>query len=106
MDHASSLTCFPSLQLKLIPPDPQSSNPTVTISLLPNFVLDLKTNSLMGSRAKLADVPKLHEMIQSQIRRALQERGTWKIVLPWVANIDEVKEEVKMAAHDIDVDGP
>ena len=33
-------------------------------------------------------------MIQSQVRRVLAERGTWKVVLPWVANIDEVKEEV------------
>ena len=57
----------------------------------------------MGSRAKLADVPKLHEMIQGQVRRALQERGTWKIVLPWVANVDEVKEEVALAAHEKDV---
>ena len=36
----------------------------------------------MGSRAKLADVPKLHEMIQSQVRKMLLERSTWKVVLP------------------------
>lgn len=48
----------------------------------------------MGSRAKLADVPKLHEMIQAQVRRALAERGTWKIVMPWVASVEEVKQEV------------
>lgn len=70
----------------------------MTVSLLPDFILDLKTNSLMGSRAKLADVPKLHELIQAQVRRALLERGTWKIVLPWVANVDEVKEELASAA--------
>lgn len=48
----------------------------------------------MGSRAKLADVPKLHELIQAQIRRILTERATWKVVLPYVASVDEVKEEV------------
>ncbi|KLO14480.1 hypothetical protein SCHPADRAFT_903287 [Schizopora paradoxa] len=89
-----------SARVKLIPPDPNSQNPTLTVSLLPDFVLDLKTSSLMGSRAKLADVPKLHEMIQAQIRRALLERGTWKIVLPWVASVEEVKEELATSAQD------
>lgn len=84
----------------MIPPDPSSRNPTLTVSLLPDFTLDLKTSSLMGSRAKLADVPKLHEMIQAQVRRALLERGTWKIVLPWVASVEEVKEELASAAHE------
>jgi len=89
-----------SARLKMIPPDPSSHNPTLTVSLLPDFTLDLKTSSLMGSRAKLADVPKLHEMIQAQVRRALLERGTWKIVLPWVASVEEVKEELASAAHE------
>lgn len=81
-------------QIKLVPPDPLSANPSLTLSLPPAFTLDLATTSLMGSRAKLADVPKLHEMIQAQVRRALAERGTWKIVMPWVASVEEVKQEV------------
>ena len=48
----------------------------------------------MGSRAKLADVPKLHEMIQAQVRRVLAERGTWKVVMPWLTTVEEVKEEM------------
>jgi maintenance of morphology protein 1 len=40
------------------------------------------TTSLMGSRAKLANVPKLHELIQHQLRRILAARATWKIPLP------------------------
>ena len=84
----------------MIPPDPNSQNPTLTISLLPDFVLDLKTSSLMGSRAKPADVPKLHEMIQAEIRRALLPPRTWKIVLPWVASVEEVKEELASTAQD------
>lgn len=48
----------------------------------------------MGSRAKLADVPKLHEMIQSQVRRVLAERGTWKVVMPMLTTVEEVKEEI------------
>lgn len=33
-------------------------------------------------------------MIQAQVRQVLAERGTWKVVLPWVADVEEVKEEV------------
>ena len=73
------------------------------MSIPPTFTLDLETKSLIGSRAKLEDVPKLHELIQAQIRRILAERGTWKIVLPWVANVDEVKEEV--AKEEVSVQG-
>lgn len=36
----------------------------------------------MGSRAMLKDVPKLHELIEHQVRRVLTSRGTWKIILP------------------------
>lgn len=58
--------------------------------MLPNFTLDLKSTSLLGSRAKLADVPKLHELIDSQLRRALIRRGTLKIVLPGLSKIEDV----------------
>ena len=61
---------------------------------MPDFVLELNTTSLMGSRAKLADVPKLHELIQAQIRRVLTERGTWKVVLPLLSTVEEVREDV------------
>ncbi|KAI0257382.1 hypothetical protein BJV78DRAFT_1162276 [Lactifluus subvellereus] len=53
---------------------------SVTISL---SVFSSHSTSLLGSRAKLADVPKLHELIDSQIRRALIQRGTLRIVLPF-----------------------
>ena len=57
-------------QLLLTPPQPHSAHPTVTISLpspQSELVLDLKTTSLLGSRAKLADLPKLHELITTQV---------------------------------------
>ncbi|KAI5123634.1 hypothetical protein M0805_003448 [Coniferiporia weirii] len=87
-----SLSLFSSPVL-LTPPDPLSVNPTLTVSLPPTFILELKTTSLMGRRAKLADVPKLHEMIQAQVRRVLTERGTWKVVMPWVATVEDVLKE-------------
>ncbi|KAL5495285.1 MMM1 [Sanghuangporus weigelae] len=88
-----SLSLF-SASVTLTPPDPLSTNPTLTVSLPADFTLELKTTSLMGSRAKLADVPKLHEMIQAQVRRVLAERGTWKVVMPWLTTVEDVQEEM------------
>ncbi len=53
-------------------------------------------NSDVGSRAKLSDVPKLHELIEAQIRRAIIDRGTWKVVLPGISTVEEVKKEELM----------
>ena len=81
-------------QVTITPPDPLSTNPILTVSLPPTFTLELKITSLMGSRAKLADVPKLHEMIQARVRRIIAERGAWKINMPWLKTVEEFKEEV------------
>ncbi|KAI0793405.1 maintenance of mitochondrial morphology protein 1 [Abortiporus biennis] len=92
-----SLSLFSSSVL-LTPPQPQSEHPTLTITLptpQTEFVLDLRTTSLLGSRAKLADVPKLHELINHQIRKVIQDKGTWKIVLPGLASVKEVKDDVE-----------
>jgi maintenance of mitochondrial morphology protein 1 len=59
--------------------------------MLPDFRLDLKSTSLLGSRAKLADVPKLHELIDSQIRRAIIQQGTLRVVLPGLSNVEDVR---------------
>jgi maintenance of mitochondrial morphology protein 1 len=65
--------------------------------MLPNFTLDLKSTSLLGSRAKLADVPKLHELIDNQLRRALSRWGTLKFVLPGFSDRDDMKERDLMS---------
>ncbi|KAH9898505.1 maintenance of mitochondrial morphology protein 1 [Cubamyces lactineus] len=96
-----SLSLF-SAPVRLTPPNPLSPHPTITFTLPAphsDFVLDIKTTSLMGSRAKLEDVPKLHELILHQIRRVILEKGTWKVVLPGLASVNEVKEDVKMEHH-------
>ena len=62
--------------------------------MLPNFRLELKSTSLLGSRAKLADVPKLHELIDNQLRRALSQRGTLRFVLPGFSDTDGQKESL------------
>jgi maintenance of morphology protein 1 len=69
----------------------------LTLSVAPDFTLNLTTTSLMGSRAKLADVPKLHELIQHQARRVLAASGTWKVVLPGLGTVAVVQEEATKA---------
>jgi maintenance of morphology protein 1 len=76
------------LQVVITPPSRTSPVPAITLTMLPNFTLDLKSTSLLGSRAKLADVPKLHELIDSQLRSVLVRRGTLEIVLPGLSNIN------------------
>ncbi|EKM50627.1 uncharacterized protein PHACADRAFT_213526 [Phanerochaete carnosa HHB-10118-sp] len=92
-----SLSVF-SATVLLTPPQPHAEHPTLTITLpspQTELVLDLKTTSLMGSRAKLADVPKLHELITHQIRRVIMEKGSLKVVLPGLATVHEVEEDIK-----------
>ncbi|VDB84467.1 unnamed protein product [Peniophora sp. CBMAI 1063] len=89
-----SLSLF-ACSVIISPPIPNSPAPALTITVPPTFTLDLKTTSLLGSRAKLADVPKLHELIVDQIKRQIVQRGSIKIPLPGLASVAEVKEEVR-----------
>jgi maintenance of mitochondrial morphology protein 1 len=63
------------------------------IAMQPNFTLDLTTTSLMGSRAKLANVPKLHELIQHQVRRVIMSSARWKIALPGVFDVADISPD-------------
>ncbi|KAF8973719.1 maintenance of mitochondrial morphology protein 1 [Flammula alnicola] len=88
-----SLSQFKS-SISVRPPTP-SVAPVLTLTISPNFVLDLTTTSLMGSRAKLANVPKLHELIQHQVRRVLAARATLKVPLPGLSSLSDTTKEVK-----------
>jgi len=95
-----SLSLFES-KVTLVLPSPASVAPVLTISLPPDFTLNLKTTSLMGSRAMLRDVPKLHELIEYQVRRVLAVRGTWKVVLPGLGSLATAQQEVKQERADL-----
>ncbi|PFH54623.1 hypothetical protein AMATHDRAFT_134195 [Amanita thiersii Skay4041] len=90
-----SLSQFRS-SISIAPPSPTSAIPVLTVTIHPTFQLDVTTTSLMGSRAKLANVPKLHELIQHQMRRLLATRGTWKVVLPGLSTATEIYKETTM----------
>ncbi|KAK0233469.1 maintenance of mitochondrial morphology protein 1 [Armillaria fumosa] len=90
-----SLSIFKS-SLTITPPSSTSPVPELFISFSPNFTLDLTTTSLMGSRAKLANVPKLHELIQHQVRRVFASRAKWPIPLPGLGRVaDPIVKEIK-----------
>ncbi|KAF8314261.1 hypothetical protein DL93DRAFT_2137021 [Clavulina sp. PMI_390] len=79
-----SLSIF-SGKLILIPPTPDT--PTFTLRLDPSFKLALNQSSQMGSRAQLANVPKVHEMIEARIRASIASRlAEYRIVLPGIRN--------------------
>ncbi|KAH9165842.1 maintenance of mitochondrial morphology protein 1 [Lactarius sanguifluus] len=82
-----SLSVF-SCRAVITPPSPSSLAPALNFTVLPNFTLELQSRSLLGSRAKLADVPKLHELIDSQIRRAIGRWGTLRIPLPGLSHLE------------------
>lgn len=64
------------------PPAKDVPDPVLVIRLEPDLELSLKQESSLGSRAKLANVPKIHELIENRMRRAIVDHGTWKIHLP------------------------
>jgi maintenance of morphology protein 1 len=68
--------------LTVSPPDPADLHPSMTVKLHPEFTLSLQASSLLGSRAKLANVPKVHELIENRIRKALIDRGTIRVRIP------------------------
>jgi len=85
-----SLSLFKS-SIIITPPSTTSPSPVITLAISPDFTLDLTTTSLMGSRAKLANVPKLHELIEHQVRRVLAAREPWCVALPGLASRVEVR---------------
>ncbi|BGP36245.1 ERMES complex subunit mmm1 [Rhodotorula kratochvilovae] len=65
------------------------AHPSLHLSLHPDFELQLATSSLLGSRAKLQDVPKVEQLLVARIRAAIQDRVVWpgrvEIALPGVS---------------------
>lgn len=47
------------------------------MSLHPDFALDARATSQLGSRAKLVDVPKLEQLLVERLRLAVQSKLVW-----------------------------
>lgn len=78
------------------PPTPSSSSPssappsttptTLAFSFLPDYRLDLSVRSLVGSRSRLQDIPKIAQLVESRLHAWIDERcvepRVQQVVLP------------------------
>ena len=76
---------------------PESSY--ILVSALPDFILEFNVQSLIGSRSKLEDIPKITHIIISKLRNAFCEKFVYpnfeKIKIPdlWSANKNSKNSE-------------
>lgn len=65
-----------TLRISFIPSNALTSKPTMmTFSFLDDYRLDLSIRSLVGSRSRLQDVPKIAQLIESRLHRWFDERA-------------------------------
>jgi maintenance of morphology protein 1 len=63
-----------TLHIALIPPADNKTSTTLTFQLEQDFGLELQIRSLIGSRSKLQDIPKIAQLVESRLRQWLCER--------------------------------
>ncbi|KAI0554940.1 hypothetical protein F4679DRAFT_242843 [Xylaria curta] len=65
-----------TLSISFIPSNPSQSTPTMmTFSFLDDYRLDFSIRSLVGSRSRLQDVPKIAQLIEARLHRWFDERA-------------------------------
>ncbi|KAI0540903.1 hypothetical protein GGR58DRAFT_459458 [Xylaria digitata] len=65
-----------TLSISFIPSNSSQSTPTMmTFSFLDDYRLDFSIRSLVGSRSRLQDVPKIAQLIESRLHRWFDERA-------------------------------
>jgi maintenance of mitochondrial morphology protein 1 len=82
-----SISFIPSTSNESDNSEPGSPGPTtLAFSFLPDYRLDLSVRSLLGSRSRLQDVPKIAQLVESRIHDWLEDRCVepryQQIVLP------------------------
>jgi len=70
-----------------MPQQPPSTTPTtLAFSFLPDYRLDLSVRSLVGSRSRLQDIPKIAQLVESRLHAWIDERcvepRVQQVVLP------------------------
>ncbi|KAI4215105.1 MAG: hypothetical protein LQ351_002420 [Letrouitia transgressa] len=84
---SSSHTTPSTAELSMPPHQPPSTTPTsLAFSFLPDYRLDLSVRSLVGSRSRLQDIPKIAQMVESRFHTWIDERcvepRVQQVVLP------------------------
>lgn len=65
-----------TLSISFIPSNPSQSTPTMmTFSFLDDYRLDFSIRSLLGSRSRLQDVPKIAQLVESRLHKWFDERA-------------------------------
>ncbi|KAI0480800.1 mitochondrial outer membrane protein MMM1 [Xylariaceae sp. FL0804] len=65
-----------TLSISFIPSNPSQSTPTMmTFSFLDDYRLDFSVRSLVGSRSRLQDVPKIAQLVEARLHRWFDERA-------------------------------
>ncbi|KAA1078978.1 ERMES complex subunit mmm1 [Puccinia graminis f. sp. tritici] len=76
--------------------DPSAPSPAILMSLDPDFTLSMTTTSLLGSRAKLQDIPKIEQLILGRLRGWIVDNLVWPKVrvlkLPGLGNKGSVED--------------
>ncbi|ORY81496.1 hypothetical protein BCR37DRAFT_341755, partial [Protomyces lactucae-debilis] len=63
-----------TLHIALIPPADNKTSTTLTFQLEEDFGLELQIRSLIGSRSRLQDIPKIAQLVESRLRQWLCDR--------------------------------
>jgi maintenance of morphology protein 1 len=76
-----------TLQIAFIPsPEGSGNSTTLAFSFLDDYRLDISVRSLLGSRSRLQDVPKIAQLVESRLHQWIDERCVeprfQQIVLP------------------------
>ncbi|KAI5855594.1 hypothetical protein GGS23DRAFT_608126 [Durotheca rogersii] len=65
-----------TLSISFIPSNPSQTTPTMmTFNFLDDYRLDFSVRSLVGSRSRLQDVPKIAQLVESRLHRWFDERA-------------------------------
>jgi maintenance of mitochondrial morphology protein 1 len=65
-----------TLSISLIPSNPSQSAPAMmNFNFLDDYRLDFSIRSLLGSRSRLQDVPKIAQLVESRLHRWFDERA-------------------------------
>ncbi len=65
-----------TLSISFVPSNPSQATPTkMTFTFLDDYRLDFSIRSLLGSRSRLQDVPKIAQLIEARLHRWFDERA-------------------------------
>ena len=65
-----------TLSISFIPSNPSQSTPTMmTFNFLDDYRLDFSVRSLLGSRSRLQDVPKIAQLVEARLHKWFDERA-------------------------------